>query len=148
MHLTKDFVSHENAIKLISYKSNGGLVFPSALAYYVAIVTGKFFRREIDCNYGKVPAESQFPELLSARILLELLVNPTKSEQPLFPELNDHVFDESPEEMSGHLYNLVKTFVTEYIRLRMFALTKNVSLRQVGENLRHSTTRTLVWKNQ
>lgn len=139
--------SYRKALKLISIKSNGGLLFPSQSSFDIALTTEKLFRHSVNCNNGKVPIEPQFPTILQSRILMELLLNPAKKIH-LFPDLDDHIFDDSVEELSGHVFTLTKTFVDEYIRLRMFALTKSISLKQVGENLRHYTNRSLIWKNQ
>lgn len=78
--------SYPTALRLISIKSNGGLIFPSQSAYYVAIETEKLFRHAVECNAGKVPIEPQFPEMLVSRVMLELLVRDIMVTRTIFSQ--------------------------------------------------------------
>jgi len=111
------------------------------------ILTEKLFRRAINCNRGFLPIEPQFGAILCSKVLRELLSN-SKAICDIFPDLDNHIFDDTVEELSSHVYTLAKSVIIEYIEVRMFTYSKICSLRQTGLNLRHYTNRRLVWVHQ
>jgi len=58
------------------------------------------FRRAINCNKSHLPNEPQFGALLKniKRTLVELICN-------IFPDLNNHVFGDTVEELSNHTHS-------------------------------------------
>ena len=144
----KNNLCYHNALRLIMKKShNIDVALPSEAAYNIIILTEQLFRRAINCNRGLVPTEPQFGAILCLKVLKELVSN-SKTICNIFPDLNNHIFDDTVEELSGHLYTLAKTLVIKYIDVRMFSLSKICTLRQTGLNLRHYTNRQLVWMHQ
>lgn len=93
-----------------------------------------------------MPIEPQFGAMLCSKVLRELLSNSRTSD--IFPDLNSHIFDDTVEEFSGHVYILAKSVIIQYIEVRMYSYSKICSLRQTGHNLRHYTNRQVVWMHQ
>lgn len=95
-------------MKLIITKSRGDLILPSLGVYTLALATEKLFRRVINCNRDQVLIEPQFGAILCSKILRELLLD---SRSNLFPDLNTHIFDDTTEELSGHVFLLLKLII-------------------------------------
>lgn len=72
----------------------------------------------------------------------ELLLD---SRSDLYPDLNTHIFDDTTEELSGHVFLLSKLIIKEYLEIRLNALVKICTSRQTGRDIRHYKTREMVW---
>lgn len=142
-----NYLSYQNALRLIFQKDRGNFILLSETVYKIAILTEQLFRRAINSNRGLLPIEPQFGAMLCSKVLEELLSN-VRTICDIFPELNSHIFDKATEELSSHVYTLAKIFIVQYIEMRMFTYSKICTLRQTGLNLRHHTNRQLVWMHQ
>ena len=111
----------------------GDSLFPSRAVYEIGMTVERCFRRAINANSGFPPRENEFSAVLASTILRELLSTPSKIDS-LFPRLDEHIFDEEPEDLCGHIYFLVQTVVKEYIELRMY-LSKICTMREVGDSI-------------
>lgn len=129
--------------RLIEAKTNGGLFFPSESVLRICETTEKLLRHSLNKLNGMVPIERNFPALCCSKVLQDLV-------QPhctLFPNLNDHMFDDAAND-TNHIYFLSKLVCKTYLDLRLYAATKIASETAVGTKIRHHLNRRIIWERQ
>lgn len=67
------------------------------------------------------------------------------SRSDLFPDLNTHIFDDTTEELSEHVFLLSKLIIKKYLEIKMNALAKICTIHQTGRHVRHYKNREMVW---
>ena len=94
------FLSYRRNLRPIGTKSDEGFLFFSRAVYEIGITVERFFQRVINANFGFPHWENEFPAVSASTILRELLSTPRKMDT-LFPKLDEHLFDQEPEDLCG-----------------------------------------------
>ena len=132
---------------LIQAKTHGGLIFSSESVITICQRTEQLFRYSLSKVNNMILNEPNFPAVLCAKVLHDLLQDSLNS-FVLFPSLQMHLYDDAPEEGNLHIYNLAKRVCQTYIKLRMFSATKSASQSLTGPKIRHHLTCQIIWQHQ
>lgn len=122
---------------LLTLKSCGGLVVPSAGVVQVCQVAEKVLRQNVSmsCATNKV-----LTSILSQKVLKEL------GGVDVFC-LGSHISD-TQDGIDNHHFTLLRSTVTKYMTVRQHHIAKLHTLKLQGSNVRHKLTKTILFKGQ
>lgn len=138
-----EIVAESPVNALIEVKTRGGLIFPSKSVIDICRHCESRLRKDMNRNNFR-PSSAKYQYKVCHEILRDLIKSPCQ----LFPTLNEHILDAAMEELSHHLYTLIKKVCNVYIHMRYFSLTKMASEHAVGIKIRHYMNRQIIWKFQ
>lgn len=108
----------DHAFELISFKDEGGLVYPSKDVVQICKIAELEIRKTIDMSQ-KFSTRPSSSKLLLINKILRSFVNSN-----IFSSISIHQFDQAPTE--NHLVHLIKAVASSYIDVRFHYLTKHI----------------------
>jgi hypothetical protein len=126
-----------SAFHLLTLKNNGGLVIPSEGLVTTCETAEKVIRQMTSCNKA---SNSISTAAMISKVLAII------GSRDIF-ELNEHVI-ETQYGIDNHHFVLVRGIATRYINLRQHHIAKLHTMQMHGSSLRHSITKTILFKGQ
>lgn len=129
--------SYDRAYSLLVFKNRGGLVVPSQGTISVIKCTEKAIRQLVDIH--KLTRQC-------AQAKVEYTVKATLGSNDVF-SLGNHIL-ETHYGIQNHQYTLISTLVHIYFTLRQHHMVKLFNLKEQGSSVRHTLTKTILFKGQ
>ena len=132
--------NQEESSDLVRRKNRGRLHNPSFSVRKIC-QAGEQCLREMLVTEKKLVPSSQLDIIeLQGRILRKL------DASSLFPSLNAHFLESPPD--NGHLYQLVKSVVSSFLKVRLHHVAKERNATLSGKKVRHMYTKLVLFKHQ
>ena len=136
--VTDQFLPDSMAHNLIRAKDRGGLIKPSKSVIQVCDATERHFQSLVKVS-GGLPRENGLINKLSSAVLSSVGSN-------VFNDLEDHMFDSSPE--NNHVFGIVKCIVGCFAKIRMHHLTKAFNSENAGKYVRKKYSKLIHFQHQ